>query len=110
MLSKLSQARIFTTLDLASGYYQVKMDPESKKYTAFSCDYGFFENNTMPMGLTNAFATFQILMNKVLDGYIGIFCFVYLDDIIIFSINEDIHFSDVKNIVRRLKEHNLNVK
>jgi hypothetical protein len=110
MLSKLSQARIFTTLDLASGYYQVKMDPESRKYTAFSCDYGFFEYNTMPMGLTNACATFQRLMNKVLEGYIGIFCFVYLDDIIIFSINEEIHFSDVKNIVLRLKENNLKIK
>jgi hypothetical protein len=110
MLSKLAQARIFTTLDLASGYYQVKMDTESKKYTAFSCDYGFFEYNTMPMGLTNACATFQRLMNKVIDGYTGIFCFVYLDDIIIFSANEEKHFFDVKDIVERLRKHYLKIK
>jgi hypothetical protein len=53
------------------------MDPSSKQYTAFACEFGFFEYNTMPMGLTNACATFQRLMNKVLDGLIGDICFVY---------------------------------
>jgi len=110
MLSKLSKARIFTTLDLASGYYQVRMHIDSKKYTAFTCDYGFFEYNVMPMGLTNACATFQRLMNKVLLGLVGIICFVYLDDIIIFSANASEHFEHVRQVIERLRNNKLKVK
>jgi hypothetical protein len=110
MLNKLAKAKIFTTLDLASGYYQVEMEEASKKYTAFSCDMGLFEYNVMPMGLTNACATFQRLMNRILSSILGAFCLVYLDDIIIFSENVDNHLEHVKAIIDLLQRYNLKIK
>ena len=110
LFSYLKPAKVFTTLDLASGYYQVKMDADCRKYTAFSCDFGFFEYNVMPMGLTNACATFQRLMDNVLRDFIGKICLVYLDDIIIFSENMVEHLEHVRLIAECLREHNLKVK
>jgi hypothetical protein len=110
MLHKLAGAKLFTTIDLASGYYQVGLSEESKQYTAFGCEFGFYEYNVMPMGLTNACATFQRMMNKVFDGLIGQCCFVYLDDIIVFSTEVEDHRKHVKMIINRLREFLLRVK
>ena len=79
-------------------------------FTAFSCEFGFFEYKVMPMGLTNACATFQRLMNTVLDGLIGECCLVYLDDIIIYSKSIDEHLQHVKCIAERLRTNNLKIK
>ena len=110
LFSYLGNAKIFTTLDLASGYYQVKLDKESQQYTAFSCEFGFYEYTVMPMGLTNACATFQRLMNSVLDGLLGKICLVYLDDIIIYSNSDEEHKTHVNMVADRLRENNLKVK
>jgi hypothetical protein len=110
MINQLAKAKVYTTLDLASGYYQVPIEPDSAQYTAFACEFGFFEYNVMPMGLTNATATFQRLMNQVLDGLIGICCFVYLDDIIIFSENQEQHLEHVRLVVERLQQYTLKIK
>ena len=110
LFTYLTGAFVFSTLDLASGYYQVRMKPKSQQYTAFSCEFGFYEYVAMPMGLTNACATFQRLMNGVLDGLIGKCCLVYLDDIIIFSNNVQDHLNHVKLVSQRLRDHNLKIK
>src|SRR4051794_16540473 len=78
-------ANWFSTLDLASGYWQVGMKEEDKEKTAFITHRGFYEFNVMPFGLCNAPSTFQRLMNYVLQDYIGKFVTVYLNDIIIYS-------------------------
>ena len=110
LFTYLCKATLFSTLDLASGYYQVAMKPESQQYTAFSCEFGFFEYKVMPMGLTNACATFQRLMNTVLDGLIGECCLVYLDDIIIYSNSIEEHLQHVKRVAERLRTNNLKIK
>jgi hypothetical protein len=110
LFSRLSQAKIFTTLDLASGYYQVRMKQESRQYTAFSCEFGFYEYVVLPMGLTNACATFQRLMNTVLGDLIGKICLVYLDDIIIYSNTPKEHLDHIRMVIARLREHNLKIK
>ena len=110
MFNHLARGKLFTTLDLHSGYYQVEMDSKTSQYTAFACEYGLFEYRVMPMGLTNATATFQRLMNEVLDGLIGKICFVYLDDIIIFSEDPNDHIKHVKMVADRLRQHKLKIK
>lgn len=111
MFTQLANASYFSKLDLHSGYYQVPMDPDSQKYTAFGCEFGLFEYTVMPMGLTNATATFQRLMNTVLEDLIGVICLVYLDDIIVYTDKSlKHHIESVLKVFERLKQHNLKVK
>ena len=77
------RGQIFTTLDLMKGYHHIKMSPESKDKTAFTCHLGLFQYKRMPFGLTNAPATVQRLMNKLFSGAEWKFVFVYLDDILV---------------------------
>ena len=85
MLNQLADASIYSKIDLAHGYFQVGMDESSIKYTAFGTSSGLYEYLVMPMGLTSSGSTFSRLMTDVLNEYIRKICFVYLDDILIFS-------------------------
>ena len=86
ILDSLLGTKIFSTLDLKAGYWQLEMAEECKAYTAFiCCPLGFYECDTMPFGATNAPATFQRLMHDCLGDLNMRWCIVYLDDIIIFS-------------------------
>ena len=84
-LDALRGARWFSTLDLASGYWQVEMAPEDKEKTAFCTKYGLHQFRVMPFGLCNAPGTFERLMETVLKGMQWHRAVLYLDDIIIFS-------------------------
>jgi hypothetical protein len=110
MFNHLTKGRLFTTLDLHSGYFQLPMDPVSSQYTAFTCEFGFFEYVVMPQGLCNATATFQRAMTLALGDLIGKICYCYLDDVIIFSEDPDQHLEHVKMVRDRLKQHNLKIK
>ena len=85
ILDQLGNSKYFSTLDLASGFHQVPMDENDSLKTAFSTRFGHYEFCRMPFGLKGAPATFQRLMNSVLSGLIGIHCFVYLDDVVIYG-------------------------
>ena len=82
ILDQLGGVRYFSTLDLASGYWQVPLREEDMEKTAFSVGADHYEFTVMPFGLTNAPATFQRMMGNLLKGIKG--CLVFLDDIIIF--------------------------
>ena len=82
-LDSLAEQKYFTTLDLASGYWQVGMSDDSQEKTAFTTHCGLYEFRVMPFGLCNAPATFQRLMEVVLHGLIRESCLVYLDDILV---------------------------
>ncbi len=84
LVDSLSGHKYFSTLDLASGYWQVPMEESSQEKTAFVIPGGgHFEFLRMPFGLTNAVPTFQRLMSVVLEGLLPLRCLVYLDDVLV---------------------------
>jgi hypothetical protein len=83
--------KFFSTLDMASGYWQIEIDEQFKEKTAFIVENNVSEWNRLAFGLTNAPGTFQRTMNYILQPIIGEICLVYLDDIIVFSKSAEEH-------------------
>ncbi|CAB5185215.1 unnamed protein product [Rhizophagus irregularis] len=110
LLDKYRKAKWFSSIDLAAGFNQVEMKEEDKEKTAFVCSKGLFEYNVMPFGLTNAPATFQRLMDEILEEYINDFVVVYIDDIMIYSENLKDHMEHVEKVLKKLRENNLIIK
>lgn len=108
-LRDLGTARVFSTLDLRSGYWQIPLEEASKQYTAFATpDGATYQFNVMPFGLKNAPGTFQRLMTQeVLAGYLHNFAIAYLDDIIVYSNNWDDHLHHLTLVFERLQQHGL---
>ena len=107
---RLAKATIFTKLDIKDAYHQVRIKAGEEWKTAFKTRYGTFQWKVMPFGLTNAPACFQRLINTALKGYIDVFCTAYLDDIIIFSEDEEEHVEHVRKVVQRLIQWKLRLK
>ena len=91
---KLNGAKIFSALDLTSSYYHIELGKDSHAKTAFVTPFGKWEFNMVPFGLAQAPAYFQALISTVLEG-LSHFAIAYLDDIIIFSKNEEEHLHGV---------------
>ena len=110
-LESLSGSIWFSTLDLASGYWQIKLSERSKKNTSFVTPHrGLYHFNVMPFGLTNAPATFERLMEKVLFCLTPEKCLCYLDDVVVLGKNFDNANENLKLIFQRLREANLKLK
>ena len=108
LLDALAGSRYFTVLDLKSGYHQVEIVEEHKERTAFTvAPLGFFEYNRMAMGLANAPATYQRLMEDCLGDLHLHICLVFLDDIIIFSDTFEEHLERIERVLLRLEENGL---
>ena len=102
-LDSLQGSQRFSSLDLKSGYWQVKMDEESKPLTAFTVGLlGFYECKRMPFRLTNAPATFQRLMETCVWVLNLHWCIFYLDDIVIFSKDLASHLERLKAVFQKL--------
>jgi hypothetical protein len=97
----------FTALDLKGAYNLIRIKEGDEWKTAFRTKYGLYEYLVMPFGLTNAPATFQRMINEVLSEYLDMFVVVYLDDILIFSDDEEQHQEHVHKVLTKLQEHNL---
>jgi len=110
ILDKLGRSLYFSTLDLANGFYQIEMNPEDTPKTAFSTESGHYEFIRMPQGLRNSPRTFERLMDNVLRGLQNEICFVYLDDIVVFSTSLQEHISRLRKIFTRLREANLKIQ
>src|ERR1043165_2958402 len=110
MLEQFREASWFSSIDLASGYWQIEMDEKDKEKTAFTCHIGLFEFNVMPFGLKNAPPTFQRMMNEILREWLDDFVVVYIDDIMIYSKTFEEHLKHIEKILKKLKEVNLMLK
>lgn len=110
VLDKLGNCHYFTTLDLASGFYQVEMNAEDIQKTAFNVEHGHFEFLRMPMGLKNSPSTFQRVMDNVLRDLQNVVCLVYLDDIIVFSVSLQEHMVNLEKVFKRLRESNFKIQ
>ena len=109
MFSKLGGAKVFSTIDLRSGYYHIGLTHESRAKSAFVVPMGKWEFKHTPFGLSQAPAYFQLLIDKVLMGCSS-FAMGYLDDIIIFSKSEEEHLQHLEEIFTRLCKFGLKMK
>ena len=96
--------------DLSSGFHQIPMDPESKKYTAISTQDGHFEFERMPFGLKNSPAMFQRMMDTALRGLICKTCFVYLYDVVVFGSSLQEHNENLVIFFQRLRQTGLKLQ
>ena len=114
LLDQLGKSQFFSTLDLASGYWQIKVEEESREKTAFITNQGLYEFRVMPFGLTNAPAVFQRLMQQVLSGLNPVegpdFVAVYLDDVLVFSEALDDHLMHLRLVLERIGQAGLKLK
>ena len=108
MYAKLKGAKVFSTIDLRSGYHHIALGKSSRAKTAFVMPFGKYEFLMVPFGLAQAPAYFQLLMNKVLKGLK--FAMTYLDDIIIFSQDESQHLEHLEIVFSHLWEAGLKMK
>ena len=104
-------ARFFSSMDLKSGFWQVRMSEQSRQYTAFTVgSLGVYEFLRMPYGLCNAPATFQRLMQNCLGELNLTYTLVYLDDVIVYSKTEEDHLRRLQAVFERFQEHGLKLK
>nr|CAB3504402.1 unnamed protein product [Digitaria exilis] len=110
LFDQLAGARVFSKIDLRSGYHQIKIRPCDIPKTAFSTRYGLYEFLVMSFGLTNAPAYFMYLMNSVFMSELDKFVVVFIDDILIYSKNEEEHAEHLRIVLQRLRDHQLYAK
>ena len=110
LFDQLVGARVFSKIDLRSGYHQIKIRPNDIPKTAFSTRYGLYEYLVMSFGLTNAPAYFMYLMNSVFMIELDKFVVVFIDDILIYSRNEEEHATHLRVVLQHLRDHQLYAK
>lgn len=110
VLDQLKGQKFFTTLDLASGFHQIRMKESDIEKTAFSINNGKYEFTRMPFGLKNAPAIFQRAIDDVLRQYIGKICYVYIDDVIVFGRTFEEALKNLETIMKALNDANLKIQ
>jgi hypothetical protein len=110
LFDQMRGARVFSKINLISGYHQMKIRPFDIPKTAFSTRYGLYEFTVMSFGLTNAPAYFMNLMNKVFMEYLDKFIVVFIDDILIYSKNDSDHEEHLRLVLQKLRDNQLYAK
>ncbi len=110
VFDQLKGAKIFSKLDLTSGFHQIRVKESDVEKTAFNTKFGHFEFRVLPFGLTNAPATFMTLMRKVFLDFLDVFVCIFLDDILVYSKSEGDHLVHLKLVLERLRSNRLFAK
>jgi ribonuclease HI len=110
LFDQMRGARVFSKIDLRSGYHQMKIRPSDIPKTAFSTRYGLYEFTIMLFGLTNAPTYFMNLMNKVFMEYLDRFVVVFIDDILIYSKSESDPEEHLRLVLQKLRDNQLYAK
>jgi hypothetical protein len=110
LFDQLKGACVFSKIDLRSRYHQLKIRATDIPKTVFITQYGLYEYTVMSFGLINAPAYFMYLMNKVFMEYLDKFMVVFIDDILIFSKNEEDHDEYLRVVLQKLRENQLYAK
>lgn len=109
MIQNLGRAKVFSTVDLESGYHQILIKESDREKTAFSINHNKFHFKRMPFGLKNAPSIFQRCVNDILHEFIGKFAYVYIDDVLIFSNTVEEHIEHVSLIFQALNNANMKI-
>ncbi|GKF18325.1 putative reverse transcriptase domain-containing protein [Tanacetum coccineum] len=109
LFNQLQGSSVYSKIDLRSRYHQLRIKEEDILITAFRTQYGHFEFQVMPFGLTNAPAVFMDLMNRVCKPYLDTFVIVFIDDILVYSKDEEEHGKHLKIILEVLKKERFGV-
>ena len=104
MFDRLGGSKVFSKIDLKSGYWQIPVREGDVQKTAFKTRWGLYEYMVMPFGVTNAPAQFMNMMNDLLGEYLDRFVLVFLDDILIYSATLDQHTEHVRQVLQKLRE------
>jgi hypothetical protein len=110
LFDQLKGAYIFLKIGLRSGYHQLKIRATDIPKTAFITRYGLYEYMVMSFGLINAPTYFMYLMNKVIIEYLDKFMVIFIDDILIFSKNEEEHDEHLRLVLQKFRENQLYAK
>lgn len=108
LLERLGSAKFLSTLDMTKGYWQIHLALESKAYMAFTTPIGLYQFTRMPFGLLGAAATFQRLVDKLLEAHAE-YAAAYIDDVIIFSQTWEEHLEHLEAVIKKIKETGLTV-
>lgn len=108
-LQNLGNAKIFSKIDLESGFHQIMIRECDREKTAFSVNGAKYEFTRMPFGLKNAPSIFQRCVDDILRKYIGKFAYVYMDDVLIFSNSPEEHMEHIAIIINALHEANMKI-
>ena len=104
-MSKLSDGTVFSSLDAASGFWQIPLDSECVKLPTFITPFGRYCFNRLPFGITSSPEIFQFKINELLEGLEGVV--VYMDDIIVYGSNMKEHDKRLSKVLHVLKENGL---
>ena len=109
-IDRLKHARIFTGIDLQSGYHQLPIAEEHRHKTAFRTPFGLYQWRVVPFGLSNAPSHFAKAMTDLFGDMIGKSIMVYLDDILVFSRTPEEHAHTLRTVLQRLRDNKLYVR